>query len=171
MQRQRAAAAFSISCHIPVEVSLQSPNEFGYRVESHGGMLQQVASAFCRPTAAVPPPIIGSTSIVMLPVSSRTAVQQHPLLTVPNHSTTQLEALKEDARAAAVRSYRQQFIMTRFASSSEIPIVLPLVPSTTTESYEAPPHQNCSPATPRSLVILLIGRSWARWVLVLLLLH
>jgi hypothetical protein len=147
LQRQRAVAAFPISCHIPVEVPLRSPNEFGYRVESRGGVLQQVASSFCKPTVAAPPPIIGSTSTAMLPVSSRAAVQQHPLLTVPNHSTAQLEALKEDARAVAVHSYRQQFIMTRSASSSEIPIVLPPVPSATTESYKAPLHQNCSPAT------------------------
>jgi hypothetical protein len=145
LQRQRAAAAFPISCRIPVEVPPRSPNEFGYLVESRGGVLQQLASAFCRPTA--PPPIIGSTSTAMLPVSSRAAVQQHPLLTVPNHSTAQLEALKEDARAAVVRSYRHQFIMTRSASSSEIPLVFPPVPLTTTESYNAPPHQNSSPAT------------------------
>ncbi len=62
MQRQQAATAYPISCHIPVEVPLRSPNEFGYRVESRGGVLQQAALAFCRPTAAVPPPIIGSTS-------------------------------------------------------------------------------------------------------------
>ncbi len=62
MQRQRAAAAYPISSHIPVEVPLRSPNEFGYRVESRGGVLQQAALAFCRPTAAAPPPIIGSTS-------------------------------------------------------------------------------------------------------------
>jgi hypothetical protein len=62
MQRQRAAAAYPISCHIPVEVPLLSPNEFGYRVESRGGVLQQAPLAFCRPTAAAPPPIIGSTS-------------------------------------------------------------------------------------------------------------
>jgi hypothetical protein len=104
-------------------------------------------SRFSRPTAAAHPPIIGSTSTAMLPVSSRAAVQQHPRLAEPNHSTAQLEALKEDARAAAVRSYRQQFIMTRSASSSEIPVVLQPVPSTTSESYKAPPHQNCSPAT------------------------
>ncbi|CAM6013821.1 unnamed protein product [Sphagnum balticum] len=54
LQRQRAAAAFPISCHIPVEVPLRSPNEFEYRVESRGGVLQQVASTFCRPTAAAP---------------------------------------------------------------------------------------------------------------------
>ncbi len=62
MQRQRAAAAYPIRCHIPVEVPLRSPNEFGYRVESRGGVLQQAPLAFCRPTAAAPPPIIGSTS-------------------------------------------------------------------------------------------------------------
>jgi hypothetical protein len=37
--------------------------------------------------------------------------------------------------------------MTRSASSSEIPIVLPPVTCATTESYKGPPHQNCSPAT------------------------
>ncbi len=148
LQRQRAAAAACpITCHIPVEVSLPSPNEFRYCVQSRGGVLQQVASAFSRPAAAAPPPIIGSTSTAMQPVSSRAAVQQHPRLAEPNHSTVQLEGLKEDARAAAVRSYRQQFIMTRSASSSEIPIVLPPVPYATTESYKGPPHQNCSPAT------------------------
>ncbi|CAK9225886.1 unnamed protein product [Sphagnum troendelagicum] len=148
LQRQRAAAAACpISCHIPVEVSLPSPNEFRYCVQSRGGVLRQVASAFSRPPAAAPPPIIGSTSTAMQPVSSRAAVQQHPRLAEPNHSTVQLEALKEDARAAAVRSYRQQFIMTRSASSSEVPIVLPPVPYATTESYKGPPHQNCSPAT------------------------
>ncbi len=62
MQRQRATTAYPISCHIPVEVPLRSPNEFGYRMESRGGVLQQVALAFCRPTAAVPPLITGSTS-------------------------------------------------------------------------------------------------------------
>jgi hypothetical protein len=157
LQRQRGAEAFSTSCHIPVEVPLQSPNEFGYRVESHGGVLQQVASAFCGPTAAAPPPIIGSTSIAMLPVSSKAIVQQHPLLTVPNHSTAQLEALKEVARAAAVRSYRQQFIMTRSASSSEIPVVLPPMPSATTESDEAPPFKNCNPTTTTISYATIIG--------------
>ncbi len=147
LQRQRAAAAYPINCHIPVEVPLPNPNEFRYCVQCRGGMLQQVASTFSRPTAAAPPPIIGSTSTAMLPVPSRAAVQQHPRLAEPNHNTVQLEGLKEDARAVAVRSYRQQFIMTRFASSSEIPIVLPAVPYATTESYNGPPHQNCSPAT------------------------
>ncbi|CAM6026571.1 unnamed protein product [Sphagnum balticum] len=147
LQHQRATAAYPISCHIPVEVPLPSPNEFRYCVQSHGGVLQQVASAFSRPAAAAPPPIIGSTSTAMLPVSSRAAVQQHPRLAEPNHSTVQLEGLKENARAVVVRSYRQQFIMTRSASSSEIPTVLPPVPYATTESYNGPPHQNCIPAT------------------------
>jgi hypothetical protein len=147
LQRQRAAAACPITCHIPVEVSLPSLNEFRYCVQSRGGVLQQVASAFSRPAAAAPPPIIGSTSTAMKPVSASAAVQQHPRLAEPNHSTVQLEGLKEDARAVAVRSYRQQFIMTRSASSSEIPIVLPPVPYATIESYKGPPHQNCSPAT------------------------
>jgi hypothetical protein len=74
-------------------------------------------------------------------------VQQHPQLAEPNHSTVQLEGLKEDARAVTVRSYRQQFIMTRSISSSEIPIVFSPVPYATSESYKGPPHQNCSPAT------------------------
>ncbi len=166
LQRQRAVAAFPTSCHIPVEVPLQSPNEFGYHMESRGGMLQQVASAFCGPTAtAAPPPIIGSISIAMLPVSSIAAVQQHPLLTVPNHSTAQLEALKEDARVAAVRSYRQQFIMTRSASSSEIPIVLPPMPFATTESYKAPPHQNCSPMTTTISYTTIIGHPTYRAIM------
>jgi hypothetical protein len=157
LQRQRAAAAYPISCHIPVEVPLRSPNEFGYRVESRGGLLQQVASAFSKPTAAVPHPIIGSTNTAVLPVSSRAAVQQHPRLAEPNHSMAQLEALKADGRAAAVRSYRQQFIMTRTASSSEIPLVFPPVHSTTIESYKAPPHQNCSPATTTMSYATIIG--------------
>jgi hypothetical protein len=82
-----------------------------------------------------------------LPVSSRASLQEHPRLAEPNHGTAQLEALKADARAAAARSYRRQLIMTRSASSSEMPIVLPRVPYTTTESYKGRPHQNCSPAT------------------------
>ncbi|CAM6024068.1 unnamed protein product [Sphagnum balticum] len=75
LQRQRAAAAYPTSCHIPVQVPLPSPNEFRYCVQSRGGVLQQVASAFSKPSAAMPPPIIGSTSTAMLPVSSRAAVQ------------------------------------------------------------------------------------------------
>jgi len=76
-------------------------------------------------------------------------VQQHPRLAEPNHGTVQLEVLKDGGRAAALRSYRQQLIMTRSASSSEMPIVLPPVlgPYTTTESYKGSPHHNCSPAT------------------------
>jgi hypothetical protein len=133
LQRQRAAAAtaYPISCHIPVEVPRRSPNEFRYRVESRGGVLQQVASAFSRPPPAV---------------SSRASLEEHRRLAEPNYGTAQLEALKADARAAADRSYRRQLIMTR-SSSSEMPIVLPRVPYTTTESYKGPPHQNCSPAT------------------------
>jgi hypothetical protein len=144
LQRAAAAAAYPISCHIPVEVPRQSPNEFRYRVESRDSVLQQVASPFSRPPAAAPPLIIGSTSTAMLPVSSRTAVQEHPGL---NHGKARLEVLNDGARAVALRSYRQQLIMTRSASSSEMPIVLPRVPYTTTESYKVPPHQNCSPAT------------------------
>jgi hypothetical protein len=149
LQRQRAAAAaYPKSCHIPVEVPLRSSNEFRYRVESRGGVLQLVASAFSRPPpAAARPPIIGSTGTAMLPVSSRASLQEHPRLAEPNHGTAQLEALKADARATVARSYRRQMIMTRDASSSEMPIVLPHVPYTTTESYKGPPHQNCSPAT------------------------
>jgi hypothetical protein len=150
LQRQRAAAAaaYPISCHIPVEVPRRrSSNEFRYRVESRDGVLQLVASAFSRPAAAAPPPIIGSTGTAMLPVSSRASLQEHPRLAKPNHGAAKLEALKADARAAAVRSYRRRLIMTRDASSSEMPIVLPRVPYTTTESYKGPPHQNCSPAT------------------------
>ncbi|CAM6011503.1 unnamed protein product [Sphagnum balticum] len=130
LQRQRAAAAaaYPISCHIPVEVPRRSPNEFRYRVESRGGVLQKVASAFSRPPAA--------TSAAMLPVSSRASMEEHRRLAEPNHGTAQLEALKADARAAADRSYRRQLIMTRSASSSEMPIVLPRVPYTTTESYK-----------------------------------
>jgi hypothetical protein len=78
LQHQRAAAAYPISCHIPLEVPLPSPNEFRYCVQSRGRVLQQVASVFSRPAAAAPPPIIGSTSTAMLSVSSRAAVQQHP---------------------------------------------------------------------------------------------
>jgi hypothetical protein len=145
LQRPRAAAAaaaaYPISCHIPVEVPRRSSNEFRYRVESRGGVLQLVPSAFSRPAAAARPPIIGSTGTAMLPVSS-TALQEHPRLAEPNHGTAQLEALKADARAAAVRSYRRQLIMTRSGSSSEMPIVLPRVPYTTTESYKGPPRQN-----------------------------
>jgi hypothetical protein len=150
LQRQRAAAAaaaYPISCHVPVEVPRRSSNEFRYRVESRDGVLQLVASAFSRPAAAAPPPIIGSTGTAMQPVSSRASLQEHPGLAKPNHGAAQLEALKADARAAAVRSYRRRLIMTRDASSSEMPIVLPRVPYTTTESYKGPPHQNCSPAT------------------------
>jgi hypothetical protein len=149
LQRRRAAAAaaYPKSCHIPVEVPRRSSNEFRYRVEFRGGVLQLVASAFSRPPPAARPPIIGSTGITMLPVSSRASLQEHPRLAEPNHGTAQLEALKADARAAAERSYRRQMIMTRDASSSEMPIVLPRVPYTTTESYKGPPHQNCSPAT------------------------
>jgi hypothetical protein len=112
---------------------------------------------FSRPAVAVPPPIIGSTSTAMLPVSSRAVVQQNPRLAEPNHSTVQLEGLKGDARAVAVRSYRQQFIMTRSASSSEIPIVLPHVPYATNESYKGPPHQNCSPATTTISNAMIMG--------------
>ncbi len=147
LQLQRAAAAaYPISCHIPVEVPRLSPNEFRYRVESRGSVLQQVASPFSRPPVAAPPPIIGSTSTAMLPISSRTAVQEHPGL---NHGTARLEVLKDGARAVALRSYRQQLIMTRSASSSEMPIVLPPVPGpyTTTESCNGPANHNCSPAT------------------------
>jgi len=133
-QRAAAAAAYPVSCHIPVQVPRRSPNEFRYRVESRGGVLQLVASAFYRPPPAARPPIIGSTGTAMLPVE-------------PNHGTAQLEALKADARAAAARSYRRQLIMARSASSSEMPIVSPPVPYATTESYKGPPHQNCSPAT------------------------
>ncbi|CAK9227731.1 unnamed protein product [Sphagnum troendelagicum] len=151
LQLQRAAAAaYPISYNIPVEVPRRSPNEFGYRVESRGSVLQQVASGFSRPAAAAPPPIIGSTSTGMLLLSSRAAVREHPRLAKPNHGTAQLEVLKDGARAAALRSYRQQLIMARSASSSsEMPIVLPPVPApyTTTESYKGPPHQNCSPTT------------------------
>ncbi len=149
LQRQRAAAAaaYPISCHIPVEVPRRSSNEFRYRVESRGGVLQLVASAFSRPAPAAPPPIIGSTGTAMLPVSSRASLQEHPRLAEPIHGTAKLEALKADARAAAVRSYRRQLIMARSASSSEMPIVLPRVPYSTTESYKGPPHQNCSAAT------------------------
>ncbi|CAK9199682.1 unnamed protein product [Sphagnum troendelagicum] len=149
LQRQRAAAvaAYPVSCHIPVQVPRRTPNEFRYRVESRGGVLQLVASAFSRPPPAARPPIIGSTGTAMLPVSSGASLQEHPRLVEPNHGTAQLEALKADARAAAVRSYRRQLIMTRSASSSEMPNVLPRVPYTTTESYKGPPHQNSSPAT------------------------
>ncbi|CAK9199537.1 unnamed protein product [Sphagnum troendelagicum] len=149
LQRQRAAAgaAYPASCHIPVQVPRRSSNEFRYRVESRGGVLQLVASAFSRPTPAARPPIIGSTGTAMLPVSSGASLQVHPRLVEPNHGTAQLEALKADARAAAERSYRRQLIMARSASSSEMPIVSPPVPYTTTESYKGPPHQNCSPAT------------------------
>jgi len=119
LQLQTAAAAtYPISCHIPVEVPRRSPNEFRYRVESRGSVLQQVTSAFSRPAAAAPPPIIGSTSTAMLLVSSRAAVQEHPRLAEPNHGTALLEVLKDGRRATALRSYRQQFIMTRSASSS-----------------------------------------------------
>jgi len=153
-QRAAAASAYPISCHIPVEVPRRSRNEFRYRVESRGGVLQLVASAFSRPPPAAPPPIIGSTGTAMLPVSSRASLQEHPRLAEPNHGTAQLEALKADARAAAARSYRRQFIMTRSASSSEMPIVLLRVPYTTTESYKGPPHQNCSPATISNATIM-----------------
>ncbi len=146
-QRAAAAATYPISCHIPVEVLRRSRNEFRYRVESRGGVLQLVASAFSRPPAAAPPPIIRSTGTAMLPVSSRASLQEHPRLAEPNPGTAQLEALKADARTAAARSYRRQLIKTRSASSSEMPIVLSRVPYTTTESYKGPPHQNCSPAT------------------------
>jgi hypothetical protein len=116
-------------------------------VESRGTVLQQVASAFSKPPEAAPPPIIGSTSTAMLPVSSKTAVQEHPGL---NHGTARLEVLKDGARAVALRSYRQQLIMTRSESSSEMPIVLPPAPVpgpyTTIESYKGPPHHNCIPA-------------------------
>jgi hypothetical protein len=144
LQTAAAAAAYPISCHIPVEVPLRSPNEFRYRVESRGNVLQQVTSAFSRPAAVAPPPIIGSTSTAMLPVSSRAVVQEHPRLAEPNHGTVLLEVLKDGGRATALRSYRQQFIMTRSASSSEMPIVLPPVPGpyTTIESYKGPPHHN-----------------------------
>jgi hypothetical protein len=113
-------------------------------------MLQQVASAFSRPAAAAPPPIIGST-VTMLPVSTAAAAHEDLRLGEPHRGAEQLQALKEDARAAALRSYKRQ-LMTRSASSSssEMPIVLPLVPYTTitaTESYKGPPHQNCSAAT------------------------
>jgi hypothetical protein len=149
VQRAAGAAAYPISCHIPVEVPRRSPNEFRYRVESRGSVLQQVASSFSRPAAAAPPPIIGSMSTAILPVSSRAAVQEHPLLSEPNHGTGQLEVLKDGARASVLRSYRQQLIMTRSASSSEMSIVLPPVPGpyTNTESYKGPAHHNCSPAT------------------------
>jgi len=150
LQLQRAAAAaYPISYNIPVEVPRRSPNEFRYRVESRGSVLQQVASGFSRPAAAAPPPIIGSTSTGMLLLSSRAAVREHPRLAKPNHGTTQLEVLKDGARGTALRSYRQQLIMTRSAASSEMPIVLPPVPApyTTTESYKGPPHHNCSPTT------------------------
>jgi len=40
LQRAAAAAAYPISCHIPVEVPRRSPNEFRYRVESRGSVLQ-----------------------------------------------------------------------------------------------------------------------------------
>jgi hypothetical protein len=147
LQLQRAA--YPISGHIPVEVPRLSPNEFRYRVESRGSVLQQVASAFSRPAA--PPLIIGSTSTAMLQVSSRAAVQEHTRLAEPNHGTAQLEVLimKDGARAAALRSYRQQLIMTRSASSSEMPIVLPPVPGpyTTTQSYKAPPQYMWSSET------------------------
>jgi len=150
LQLQRAAAAYPISCHIPIEAPRPSPNEFQYRVESRAGMLQQVASAFSRPAAAAPPPIIGST-VTMLPVSTAAAAHEDLRLGEPHRGAAQLQALKEDARAAALRSYKRQ-LMTRSASSSssEMPIVLPLVPYTTitaTESYKGPPHQNCSAAT------------------------
>ncbi|CAK9862075.1 unnamed protein product [Sphagnum jensenii] len=146
-QRAAAVAAYPVSCHIPVQVPRRSSNEFRYRVESRGGVLQLVASAFYRPPPAARPPIIGSTGTAMLPVSSGASLQEHPRLVEPNHGTAQLEALKADARAAAERSYRRQLIMARSASSSEMPIVSPPVPYTTTESYKGPPHQNCSPAT------------------------
>ncbi|CAM6011481.1 unnamed protein product [Sphagnum balticum] len=76
LQRQRAAAAAAYlkSCHIPVEVPRLSHNEFRYRMESRGGVLQLVASAFSRPPPAAPPPIIGSTGTAMLPVSSRASL-------------------------------------------------------------------------------------------------
>jgi len=112
-------------------------------------MVQQVASAFSRPAAAAPPPIIGST-ITMQPVSTTAAAQEDLRLAEPHRGAAQLEALKDDARAAALRSYRQQLMTQSGSSSSEMPIVLPLVPSTTitaTESYKGPPHQNCSAAT------------------------
>ncbi|CAK9876885.1 unnamed protein product [Sphagnum jensenii] len=150
LQLQRAAAtAYPISYNIPIEVPRRNPNEFRYRVESRGSVLQQVASGFSRPAAAAPPPIIGSTSTAMLLRSSRAAVREHSRLAEPNQSTAQLEVLKDGARAVALRSYRQQLIMTRSASSSEMPIVLPPVPApyTTTESYKGPPHPNCSPTT------------------------
>jgi hypothetical protein len=150
LQRAAAAAPYPVSCHIPVEAPRRSPNEFQYRVESRPGMLQHVASAFSRPAAAAPPPIIGST-ITMLPVSTTAAAAQEDLrLAEPHRGAAQLEALKDDARAAALRSYRQQLMTQSASSSSEVPIVLPLVPSTTitaTESYKGPPHQNCSAAT------------------------
>jgi hypothetical protein len=167
LQLQRAAAAaaaYPISCHIPVEAPRRSPNEFQYRMESHAGMLQQVGSAFSRPAAAAPRPIIGST-ITMLPVSTTAAAQEDLRLAEPQSGAAKLEALKEDARAAALRSYRQQ-LMTRSApSSSEMPVVLPLVPYTTitaTESYKGPPHQNCSAAattTTRNATIIGHPRS------------
>ncbi|CAK9226770.1 unnamed protein product [Sphagnum troendelagicum] len=150
LQLQRAAAAaYPISYNIPIEVPRRSPNEFRYRVESRGSVLQQVASGFSRPAAAAPPPIIGSTSTAMLLLSSRAAVREHPRLAKPNHGTTQLEVSKDGARAVALLSYRQQLILTRSASSSEMPIVLPPAPApyTTTESYKGPPHHNCSPTT------------------------
>ncbi|CAK9876898.1 unnamed protein product [Sphagnum jensenii] len=153
LQLQRAAAAaapYPVSCHIPVEAPRRSPNEFQYRVESRAGMLQQGASAFSRPAAAAaPPPIIGST-ITMLPVSTTAAAQEDLRLAEPHRGAAQLEALKDDARAAALLSYRQQLMTQSASSSSEMPIVLPLVPSTTitaTESYKGPPHQKCSAAT------------------------
>ncbi len=149
LQRAAAAAGYPISCHIPVEGPRPSPNKFQYRVQSRAGMLQQVASAFSIPAAPAPPPIIGST-ITMLPVSTTAAAQEDLRLAEPHSGAAQLEALKDDARAAALRSYRKQ-LMTRSASlSSEMPLVLPLVPSTTitaTESYKGPSHQNCSAAT------------------------
>ncbi len=159
LQRAAAAAAYPISCHIPVESPRRSPNEFQDRVESRAGMLQQVASAFSRPAAAAPPLIIGST-ITMLPVSTTAAAQQDLRLAEPHSGASQLEALKDDARAAALRSYRQRLMTRSASSSSEMPIVLPLVPSTTitaTESYKGSPHQNCRAATTTLRNATIIG--------------
>jgi hypothetical protein len=160
LQRAAAAAAHPISCHIPVEGQQGSPNKFQYRVESRAGMLQHFPSAFSRPAAAAPPPIIGST-ITMLPVSTTAASQEDLRLAQPLSGAAQLEALKDDARAAALRSYRRQWMTRSASSSAEMPIVLPLVPCTTitatTESYKGPPHQNCGAATTAFRNAMIIG--------------